>query len=53
MATKPRKNEESTAVFTMSVRDYNKVKKAMEERKTASPKLKAFVARARALTKAH
>ncbi len=51
MATKPRKNETSTSVFTMSLRDYNKVKKAMEERNTASPKLKAFVARARALTK--
>jgi hypothetical protein len=46
MATKPRKSESFTPVFTMSVREYNKVKKAMEERKTASPKLKAFVARA-------
>ena len=52
MATKPRKNEESTVVFTTSLRTYNKVKKVMAERKTASPELKAFVAHARALIKA-
>ena len=52
MATKPRKNEDATPVFTLSVRDYKTVMKATAERKKASPELKAFVARARALIKA-
>lgn len=53
MATKPQKNTEATRVLTTSLRTYKKVAKASEVRKTASPELKAFVARARALINAH
>ncbi len=52
MATKPRKNEESTVVFTTTMRAYEKVMKATAERKKASPELKAFVAHAKTLIKA-
>ena len=52
MGTKPLKDEGSTAVFTTSSRAYNHVKKANIEHKKASPELKAFVARAKALIKA-
>ena len=53
MATKPRKDDGSTPVFTTSLRAYKQVMAMSREPRKASPELKALVARGKALLKSN
>ena len=51
MATKPAKRDSSTGSFVTSLHTYKQVVKASATRKTASPELKALIARGKTLVK--
>ena len=51
MATKPRKDDGSTPVFTTNLRVYKQVMAMSRQPRKASPEVKAFLARGKALLK--